>query len=408
MSVAPSPAGIAAPADGARSGSPARHRAAAVPPRAAIASIIGFWLLYFAVVTLRAALMSFSDQWEMMWRRGVVTLVGAAITLLLYLALRPFARATLGGRIAAAALLSVPFAAAFASFNYVAFYVYEPLEATKMAVQRTSDGRVVVVDKHKARAEDEEVREPPLTMIADGTVTWYFFFVAWAGLHLAMGYAAEALAVERRAARYRAAAREAELRALRYQVNPHFLFNTLNSLSSLVLANRTAEAERMIMNLATFFRTSLAAEPVEDVPLADEIEFQRLYLAIEAVRFPERLEVVIDVPPALEQACVPGLILQPLVENALKHGVARTTCPVTLTIRARAEGGELRLEVADDAPATAHPAAAAESQGFGLRNVHDRIAARYGRAGDVRWGPRPDRGFAVTLRLPLVHRDCRR
>ena len=143
--------------------------------------------------------------------------------------------------------------------------------------------------------------------------------------------------------------RLAQLRALRYQINPHFLFNTLNSLSTLVLKQRTEEAERMILNLSNFFRTSLTSDPAADVALSDEIGMQRLYLDIEKIRFPDRLSVAVDVPADLEDARVPGMILQPLVENAIKHGVAKSSRPVTVTIRARANGGSFHLTVEDDA-----------------------------------------------------------
>src|SRR5690606_40575321 len=115
----------------------------------------------------------------------------------------------------------------------------------------------------------------------------------------------------------------AELRSLRYQVNPHFLFNTLNSLSTLVMRSQPGEAERMILNLSKFYRTSLSADPLEDVALSEEVHLQNLYLDIEAVRFPERLKVEIDIPDELLGVLVPGLILQPLAENAIKHGVAQ-------------------------------------------------------------------------------------
>src|SRR5690606_13935264 len=146
--------------------------------------------------------------------------------------------------------------------------------------------------------------------------------------YLALCYAAAVRGAEREAAGFRAAAQAAELRALRYQVNPHFLFNTLNSLSSLVMTDKKEEAERMIINLATFFRTSLTGDPTEDVPLYEEIRLQRLYLDIETVRFPDRLKVEVDVPDPLRTACVPGLILQPIVENAVKYGVSRARRPV--------------------------------------------------------------------------------
>jgi len=143
-----------------------------------------------------------------------------------------------------------------------------------------------------------------IAIISESAVSWYFFIVAWGVLYVALSYAAKVGQAERQAATYKSEAQAAQLRALRYQINPHFLFNTLNSLSALVLRQRTQEAERMIMNLATFFRTSLTNDPTAQVPLSDEIRMQRLYLDIEQVRFPERLSVAVDVPQELEEALV--------------------------------------------------------------------------------------------------------
>jgi LytS/YehU family sensor histidine kinase len=210
---------------------------------------------------------------------------------------------------------------------------------------------------------------------------------------------------EREAAGYRAAARDAELRALRYQVNPHFLFNTLNSLSSLILKERPDEAEQMLLNLSTFFRTSLTADPTEDVPLAEEIRLQRLYLDIEAVRFPERLKVDFSVPPSLQKACVPCLILQPLVENAIKYGVSRSKRPVTVFISAREDSHGLVLTVEDDGePVTEDNVH--KGTGVGLRNVTDRLRARFGEEASCRYGALPDGGFSVTLFMPLIRNGC--
>jgi LytS/YehU family sensor histidine kinase len=116
----------------------------------------------------------------------------------------------------------------------------------------------------------------------------------------------EGRAAERREGTYRRAAKAAELRSLRYQVNPHFLFNTLNSLSALVLTGKTQAAERMIQTISTFYRRSLADDPTADVPLREEFALQKLYLDIEAVRFPHRLRAVYKLPPELEDAKVPG------------------------------------------------------------------------------------------------------
>ena len=243
----------------------------------------------------------------------------------------------------------------------------------------------------------------PLSDIVDQAGNGYFFFLAWAAIYLALCYAARMGALERRTAELRAAAQSAELRALRYQVNPHFLFNTLNSLSSLVMTGKKGEAERMILNLSTFFRTSLTGDPTEDVPLSEEITLQRLYLDIEAVRFPERLIARIDVPEILRSACVPGLILQPLVENAVKYGVSRARRPVTIRIHASSEAEVLRLSVEDDGDPVAETGG---GTGVGLRNVRDRLAARFGDAAHCHWGPRAGGGFAVRIAMPLVRHGC--
>lgn len=240
-----------------------------------------------------------------------------------------------------------------------------------------------------------------VSQIADQALNGYFFFAAWGALFLALTYAAAVRLAEREAAAYRAAARDAELRALRYQVNPHFLFNTLNSLSTLILKDHRDEAEKMILNLSTFFRTSLTADPTEDVILAEEIRLQRLYLDIEAIRFPDRLNVEFNVPAELENACVPCLIMQPLVENSIKYGVSRAKRPVTIKITAREDSQGLVLSVEDDGD----PIREGEKvggTGVGLRNVADRLKARFGEEASCRYGPLPYGGFGVTIFMPLI------
>jgi LytS/YehU family sensor histidine kinase len=215
-----------------------------------------------------------------------------------------------------------------------------------------------------------------------------------------MSYARQLRAADRHAASLAREAQEAQLRALRYQINPHFLFNTLNSLSSLVLSQKTDTAERMLMNLSTFFRATLSADPTADVPLAEEIKLQRLYLDIEQIRFPSRLTVEIDVPDALMSARVPVLILQPIVENAVKYGVAKSRKPVTVRISAHEEAGRLHIKVKDDGEATDHLDEA--GTGVGLRNVCDRLTARYGSRAGCLHGADPDGGFTVHIFMPVV------
>jgi hypothetical protein len=178
-----------------------------------------------------------------------------------------------------------------------------------------------------------------------------FMMLAWCALYLALLTGEKARAGRATRRRLTAARpRRAELRSLRYQVNPHFLFNTLNSLSALVLTGKTQAAERMIQTISTFYRRSLADDPTADVPLREEFALQKLYLDIEAVRFPHRLRAVYKLPPELEDAKVPGMILQPLVENSVKHAVAPTSEQVTITLAAREEYGRLVLTVSDDGP----------------------------------------------------------
>jgi hypothetical protein len=366
-----------------------QQHGAAVSPRVALLSILGFWAFYFAMNTLRMVQDPAPEQLTAMGKRAAVVLIGMALSYLLYLMLRPLDGKSLGTRIAAAFLGSVPVAFAYAAVNYAAFYVVDPSDHVMMEI-----------------AKYPEKAATPQMLVVNSAMDWYFFIVAWAVLYIALSYAEAVRDAERRAASFRAAAQSAELRALRYQVNPHFLFNTLNSLSSLVLTGKGEGAEQMIMNLATFFRTSLTADPTEDVMLAEEIRLQRLYLDIEAVRFPERLVVAIDVPASLLTACVPCLILQPLVENAIKYGVSRSRRAVTVRIRAYEDSQGLVLSVEDDGDPLPDASQLPDGTGTGLRNVRDRLAARFGDASGVRWGPRAGGGFAVTLFMPVTRHGC--
>jgi two-component sensor histidine kinase len=363
-------------ASSATAGSPAAPR---VEVRLALLTIIGFWIFYFVVNTLREALLDAEGQWMMVQHRLVVVSAGLILLALLWLVMRRLEGRSLWMMLTTGLLAAVPVTAGYATINYVMFDLYLPMQETNPQDQTAH---------HYSAGE----------LIADLTVSWYLFFVAWAVLYVALSYAARVRQAERTAALYRAAAQSAQLRALRYQINPHFLFNTLNSLSTLILRQRTDEAERMIMNLATFFRTSLTGDPTEDVPLAEEIRMQQLYLEIEQNRFPERLLTTIDVPTELEQALVPGFILQPLVENAIKYGVSRSVDPVTVAIRARATRDKLLVSVIDDGrPSFEAPA----GTGVGLRNVTDRLITRFDGNASLTYGPRPEGGFRVDITLPL-------
>lgn len=353
----------------------------------AIKSIVAFWLTYMVLITLRAIVIRQPEFWDMVARRGVAMVCGAGITFIVYLMLRPLAAATLNRKATIAGLLCLPASMVFATVNYALFYVYAPLDAARLSMWRMKGMSPV---------------EIAVNAIAEGTLSWYFLFAAWAAVYVAMSYAAQLRASDWRAAAFAREAQEAQLRALRYQINPHFLFNTLNSLSSLILAQRTDTAEQMIMNLSTFFRTTLSADPTADVSLDEEIRLQRLYLDIEQVRFPERLRVAIDIPPELGSARVPVLILQPIVENAIKYGVARSKRPVTVEIHASEEAGRLHIRVTDDGDVMAKDPLGSPGEGVGLTNVCDRLTARYGAEAGCSHGAAPEGGYTTHITLPLV------
>jgi signal transduction histidine kinase len=229
--------------------------------------------------------------------------------------------------------------------------------------------------------------------------TWSWFFFAVAGALLALTYSYDVRDSERRLASVETEAKQARLAALRYQLNPHFLFNTLNSLASLIEGGDAGPAERMVENLADFLRVTLELDPLSDIELAREVELQALYLAIEQIRFPSRLLTRTEIGEGLERALVPALITQPLVENAVRHAVARTLRPVTIRIGASAAADRLRIEIEDDGPGDAAPAPGRE--GVGLANVRARLLGRFGADQIVTCGPREDGGFAVTVEMPL-------
>jgi two-component system LytT family sensor kinase len=351
-------------------------------------SILGFWALYIALITLRAVVMQYPQFWEMMARRTVSAVVGAGITFLVYLALRPFAQSTLAKKATVAGLLCLPASLTFGSFNYFMFYIYAPLDAAR----------------NDPSMQNMDPLEMAVKSIVETSLSWYFLYAAWAALYVALSFAAQLRAADRRASVLEREAQDAQLRALRYQINPHFLFNTLNSLSSLVLSQRTDTAERMIMNLSTFFRTTLSADPTADVSLEEEIKLQRLYLDIEQIRFPDRLIVEVDVPEALLSARVPVLLLQPVVENSVKYGVARSRRPVTVRISAHEEAGRLHIRIRNDGEVQPEPGGGEEgaSTGVGMRNVCDRLVARYGNQAGCFHGPHPEGGYDVHIVMPVV------
>lgn len=191
----------------------------------------------------------------------------------------------------------------------------------------------------------------------------------------------------------------AQLGALRMQLHPHFLFNTLNTVSVLLNEGRTEEADRMIVSLGDLLGRSLDTLRQHEVPLSEELDFVRAYLGIERQRFSHRLSVEIEADEDTAGAYVPSMILQPLVENAMRHGIERDASAGRIRIEARRANGVVRLAVRDDGPGLGGRKAP-NGRGVGLRNTIRRLEGLYGESASLRIGAAPGGGTLVTVTLP--------
>jgi len=233
------------------------------------------------------------------------------------------------------------------------------------------------------------------TFLYDG-----FVLLAWSLLYLAINTWLELEAQRERAIKAEAMAHKARLRALQSQLEPHFLFNTLNAISTLVVEGQNADAARMIARLSDFLRLTLETTDTPEIPLADELEFVRRYLEIEQVRFGPSLRVTIDAEPEAMRGMVPALLLQPLVENAVKHGVLASERGGLVSITAGRNNGALRLCVADDGPGM--PQNRKRDWGVGLSNTATRLRELYGDASRLSLDSSSEGGgLAVTIELPF-------
>lgn len=193
---------------------------------------------------------------------------------------------------------------------------------------------------------------------------------------------------------------QARLDALRMQMHPHFLFNTLNAITALMRSD-VATAERMIARLGELLRYSLASPATQESTVKEELDLTERYLDIERVRFGDRLRVTVNVAADAFDALVPRFVLQPLVENAIRHGIGRRMSGGSLLLDVRREGDSLWLRVADDGVGLSHAAPSPESSGVGLPNTRLRLEALYGAAGQLSLSERPAGGTAATVRLPF-------
>ena len=197
-------------------------------------------------------------------------------------------------------------------------------------------------------------------------------------------------------------ASSAQLAMLRYQLNPHFLFNTLNSISTLVLLKQTERANVMLSRLSSFLRYTLANEPTAHVTLSQEVETLKLYLEIEKMRFDERLRTHFDIDPRVSKARLPSLLLQPLVENAIKYAVTPQEEGADITVTARLTGERVQIAVSDTGPGLIESKPRPTlSTGVGLANIKERLAQTFGADHRFETATKPGEGFSVEIEIPF-------
>ena len=233
----------------------------------------------------------------------------------------------------------------------------------------------------------------------DGVLYHSLVLLTWSLLYLGARYYRELVAERERSLRAESLAREARLLALRYQIGPHFLFNALNAVSTLIIADRKTEATAMIARLADLLRASLQTPDNGNVSLRTELEIVRGYVDIERVRFGDRLDVVIDADEAALDASILPMILQPLVENAVRHAVAVRDEPTRITVACTAIDDRLTLSISDDGDGAA---LASNGLGVGLANIRSRLDEAYGSSHKFSYGPADGGGYRAEIVLPRV------
>jgi two-component system, LytTR family, sensor kinase len=228
----------------------------------------------------------------------------------------------------------------------------------------------------------------------------FYVLTAWSGAYFGISYYMMTQHQRQRMLELTAEAHGAQLKMLRYQLNPHFLFNTLNSISTLVLAKEAARANAMLDRLSRFLRATLAEDPGQTVTIAQDMETLQLYLDIERMRFQDRLRVVCEIDPGAVTTKIPALLLQPLVENAIKYAVAPSEEGATITVRAERNGNRIRLVVADTGVGMA--SGALMPKGVGIANTRERLMQLYGEDQRMMISSNDPNGVIITIDLPAL------
>ncbi|MDM8010188.1 MAG: histidine kinase [Parasphingorhabdus sp.] len=347
----------------------------------AIKSIFGIWGAYFLFVTSRFLYMTQGNVEALFVQRILMTSICIAFTWMLYRLLIAVRSSGIG---AAIFMLSLP---TIILANYIAILDH-------------------IVFNHEAELFDFTYLFEPIDFmsfdwpyILDEAFTRYFILAGWGALYLALSHSQDVQRMTAHSRQLERVNRESELRALRYQLNPHFVFNALNSVSSLIIDRRNEQAEKLVDDLADYMRAVLTGGAEDMITVEQEIEQQVRYLEIERMRFPERLLYSVDIDPAANDWRIPALIIQPLIENAIKFGVSGTDNPMNVIISAQIQGDRLRISVANDGRIKM-PDEGNGGTGTGLSNIQNRLRALYGQNASLLLANSKDGMAIATIVLP--------
>ncbi len=225
--------------------------------------------------------------------------------------------------------------------------------------------------------------------------------MTWAAIYFGLAYYHQSQEQEKLLNKSLAAVRQAKLDALRHQLNPHFLFNSLNGISTLVLEQRNDQAQHMIEQLSGLLRTSLESDSRHQVSVGEELELLQRYLDIEHARFSDRLKITVDVDAAARPKLIPTFLLQPLVENCVQHALEPSLATVTISVKITQVDGKLQICVSDRSSGPAHTDQKSAHPGVGLNNIQERLKLLYGEDFSMRAGPTQD-GWSVAIILPAT------
>jgi len=247
-----------------------------------------------------------------------------------------------------------------------------------------------------------EERGMELLSYFDGAVSAFWVMLVWSALYFGIKNYMATQELRERSLKAISMAHEAQLKMLRYQLNPHFLFNTLNAISTLVLDRDNELANVMVTRLSRFLRYTLDNDPMLRVTVTEEVEALRLYLDIEKVRFDERLQLHFQVEEQASQALMPSLLLQPLVENSIKYAVSQAIHGGSITVSARVDGESLCLQVIDDGPGVdLNKKERSKGGGVGLSNCRERLKEMYNSRQSFELSTTNPHGLTISICIPL-------